>query len=91
VHPILPASVRWGLRRGPWRKNLPREGCEKIQHGDDHVEVANKYGLREVLGKLLVLLRKADPEARRGIAQALRIELGQVSAGLDALVKAGRS
>src|SRR6202011_2024218 len=61
--------------------------AEEIEHGLDHVEVRDQNGLRQLTGELLVAFVQSRPEARRGLADVLRVELAQMEADLHALVE----
>src|ERR1017187_8007934 len=87
MYALFPAlgEIRFGLHILGKEATLMRHAHE-VQHRRDHVEMRNQDSLRQILGEILVPAGNALPELRHGLAQTLRVDLGQVCANLEALV-----
>ena len=65
VNPFLPALGQEGLGVQVFgEKAVFVRNSQKIQHRDNHVQVADQHGLGEVLRKFLVPFRKPCPQPR---------------------------
>ena len=61
-----------------------------IEGGADHVQVRDEDGLADIGGEVVFVFVYAAPHARLGLAQRFGVELVEVEARLDAIVKLKR-
>lgn len=88
VDPLLPAFGQLSARvQILGKKTIFMRDALKIEHSLDHVEMRHQHRLCNVGGKFLVMLGNARKKAWSRLAQALPIELIQVKAQFNALVK----